>query len=215
VLCLARDTGDGGRVTLGPGGEPRAAYPWPGRSMQAALVAGMELAARALAAAGCVRLVTTHRRRLEYAAPGAAAGGKGGKGVYTDLPAFLSALRSRGARRYSLPLLSAHQMGTVRAGRAASTSAADVAGRLRGTANVWIADGSLLPTAPGVNPMATIQAAAAVVAAAIADAAARRRAAPHGPAAAAVAAALDRVAPPPPPMAPPLFGARPTGGLDW
>jgi choline dehydrogenase-like flavoprotein len=63
-----------------------------------------------------------------------------------------------------LSLFSAHQMGTVRAGADPLSHPADPGGRLRrdagGTlaAGVFIGDGSLLPSAPGVNPMLTIMA---------------------------------------------------------
>ncbi len=42
--------------------------------------------------------------------------------------------------------------------------ACDPAGRLRGTDGVWVADGSLFPTAPGVNPQLPIMALASIVA---------------------------------------------------
>lgn len=51
---------------------------------------------------------------------------------------------------------SAHQMGSCRMGGDAKHSAADPLGHVRGTRNLWVADGSALPEAPGVNPMLTI-----------------------------------------------------------
>jgi choline dehydrogenase-like flavoprotein len=49
-------------------------------------------------------------------------------------------------------------------GRDARTSGCDPSGLLHGTKDVWVADGSLFPTAPGVNPQATIMALASLVA---------------------------------------------------
>ena len=63
-----------------------------------------------------------------------------------------------------LSLFSAHQMGTVRSGADPRRHPADPGGRLRRdtdgsrASGIYIGDGSLLPAAPGVNPMLTIMA---------------------------------------------------------
>lgn len=51
-----------------------------------------------------------------------------------------------------------HSVGTVRMGVDARTSAATPGGRIRGADNVYVCDGSALPTAGGVNPALTIMA---------------------------------------------------------
>jgi choline dehydrogenase-like flavoprotein len=61
-----------------------------------------------------------------------------------------------------------HSVGTCRMGEDPATSACDRDGLLHGTANVFVADGSLLPTNGGVNPCETIMANAWRVAAALA-----------------------------------------------
>src|SRR5712691_8896546 len=58
-------------------------------------------------------------------------------------------------------LFSAHPMGSARAGANPKTSAAKPTGESHDVRNLWIGDGSLLPTAPGVNPMISIMALAA------------------------------------------------------
>jgi choline dehydrogenase-like flavoprotein len=52
-------------------------------------------------------------------------------------------------------------MGSVRAGRDPRTSAAKPTGECHEVANLWIGDGSLFPTAPGVNPAISIMSVAA------------------------------------------------------
>ena len=51
-----------------------------------------------------------------------------------------------------------HALGTVRMGPDPRTSALDAAGRFRGLANLFVADGSALPTSAAVNPSLTIAA---------------------------------------------------------
>jgi hypothetical protein len=49
-----------------------------------------------------------------------------------------------------------HAVGTVRMGSDPATSALDAAGRFRGIDNLFVVDGSALPTSAGVNPALTI-----------------------------------------------------------
>ena len=49
-------------------------------------------------------------------------------------------------------------MGSARAGLDPKTSAAKPTGESHEVRNLWIGDGSLLPTAAGVNPMISIMA---------------------------------------------------------
>jgi len=51
-----------------------------------------------------------------------------------------------------------HAVGTVRMGRDRTTSALDGAGWFRGVSNLFVADGSALPTSAAVNPSLTIAA---------------------------------------------------------
>ncbi|KAI1153788.1 long-chain fatty alcohol dehydrogenase [Nemania diffusa] len=53
---------------------------------------------------------------------------------------------------------SAHQMGTTRMGTNAETSVVDQNGKVWGCENLYVADGSVFPTASGANPMITIMA---------------------------------------------------------
>jgi choline dehydrogenase-like flavoprotein len=66
-----------------------------------------------------------------------------------------------------ISLFSAHVNGTCRIGTDPATSGCTPDGERHGARDVFVADGSLLPTAPGINPHATIMAAASLVAARI------------------------------------------------
>jgi len=68
----------------------------------------------------------------------------------------------------AVPAAGEHSAGTCRMGDDPATSACDADGRLHGTANVHVADASLLPTNGGVNPCLTTMANAWRVADAIA-----------------------------------------------
>jgi choline dehydrogenase-like flavoprotein len=55
-------------------------------------------------------------------------------------------------------VMTVHLCSTVPMGEAAGITGADSFGRVHGTRNVWVNDASLLPSAPGVNPQATVMA---------------------------------------------------------
>jgi choline dehydrogenase-like flavoprotein len=62
-----------------------------------------------------------------------------------------------------LRLAGFHPSGTAAAGSDPSRHPVDPEGRLRGIDGVWVADGSILPSCPGVNPQVSIMALAAGV----------------------------------------------------
>jgi choline dehydrogenase-like flavoprotein len=55
-------------------------------------------------------------------------------------------------------VMTVHLCSTVPMGEARDRCGADSFGRVHGTRNVWVNDASLLPSAPGVNPQATVMA---------------------------------------------------------
>jgi choline dehydrogenase-like flavoprotein len=65
---------------------------------------------------------------------------------------------------HALHVAAFHPTGTARMGRDASRAPVDPRGRLRGVDGVWVADASLLPSSPTVNPQMSIMAMAAAVA---------------------------------------------------
>jgi choline dehydrogenase-like flavoprotein len=84
----------------------------------------------------------------------------------------LDAIAARSVGPNDVALFSAHVNGTCRLGRDRSASGTDPHGERHGAPGVFVADGSLLPTALGVNPQETIMSLATIVADRIAS---RRR----------------------------------------
>jgi hypothetical protein len=75
-----------------------------------------------------------------------------------DIEAALAELDVRRLR-----LAAFHPTGSAAAGASQAVHPVDPEGRLRGIDGVWIADGSILPSCPGVNPQVSIMAIAAGV----------------------------------------------------
>jgi hypothetical protein len=71
---------------------------------------------------------------------------------------IVSALSAIDVRR--LRLAAFHPTGTASAGSDPARHPVDPEGRLRGVGGVWVADASILPSCPGVNPQISIMAAA-------------------------------------------------------
>ena len=78
-------------------------------------------------------------------------------------PEALRELLSRSDPR-SLHLAAFHPTGTAAAGGDAQVCPVDETGRLRGVDGVWVADASILPSCPEVNPQLSIMAMALAVA---------------------------------------------------
>ena len=72
-------------------------------------------------------------------------------------------------RPADLRLEAFHPMSTARMGADPATSVVDPTGAVRGIEGLYVADGSLLPTSVGVNPMMTIIACATHVARDVAE----------------------------------------------
>lgn len=149
TIVLVRDVGEG-RVSIDGDGRPVVSYRLHRRDRHN-LVEGLVEAARIQHAAGATRLGTLH---LSHCAVGDGTGPVSA----AKREALEERIRSLGIRENWVRLFSAHPTGSVRLGTAPATSGADVRGRVWGTTNLWVGDGSALPSAPGVNPMITIMA---------------------------------------------------------
>lgn len=155
LIVLLRDGAERDRsygdVRADRRGRPRIRYRLPDTERRH-LVAGLAAAAQLHFAAGAQEILTLHspQRRLRS-------------------PDELDRVRAGPHGPHQLALYSAHVNGTCRIGRDPRTSGAAPEGQRHGVAGLYVADGSLLPTAPGVNPQLTIMAVATVVAQRIAD----------------------------------------------
>ena len=112
----------------------------------AKLLVALEAMGRLLFAAGAVEVLT----------------GLPGAPTVTSLPALQEVLRSSNPR--SLHLAAFHPTGTAAAGADEQRCPVDEHGRLRGVDGVWVADASILPSSPEVNPQLSIMALALAVA---------------------------------------------------
>lgn len=151
-IALMRDTGEG-RVTLDRQGDPVLTY-FPTAYDRRALTQAMGELAKIAAAGGATRVAALYSRELTLDAEG----GRAGAISDARLRAFASEAQRRGVAPNTLPLFSAHQMGTCRLGADARTAVADPTGEVFGARGLFIGDASGFPTASGVNPMLSIMA---------------------------------------------------------
>ena len=107
---------------------------------------GIEAAARLHLAAGAREVVSLHTPI-----------------VRTTSDAGLPAFRSASVAPNRVALFSAHVNGTCRLGVDPATSGCSPTGERHGVRGLYVMDGSLLPTAPGVNPQWTIMALASLL----------------------------------------------------
>jgi choline dehydrogenase-like flavoprotein len=136
--------GGGGRV-YSTRGETLVRYDIA-RADAAKLITALEAMGRLLFASGAVEVLT--------GLPAAPA--------VTSLPALRDVLGRTNPK--SLHLAAFHPTGTAAAGADEQRCPVDQTGRLRGVDGVWIADASILPSCPEVNPQVSIMALALAVA---------------------------------------------------
>jgi choline dehydrogenase-like flavoprotein len=158
VIALVRDgadlDGSNGEIAAGRGGQVRIRYRL-GRSDARHLLDAMTAGARLHLAAGAREVRTLHTSP-----------------VVVRGERDLQAIGGRTVGPNDLALFSAHINGTCRLGTDRPNSGTDPHGERYGAPGVFVADGSLLPTAPGVNPQETIMALSTMIAERIAS---RRR----------------------------------------
>ncbi len=155
LIVLTRDGADreqsNGEVRTRRDGSLSIKYALGSRDRAHAL-AGLEAAAQLHFAAGATEVISGHARP-----------------VILRHPDEIPRLRSRPMGPNDIPFFSAHVNGTARMGTDPRTAATDPHGERFGAPGVFVADGSLLPTAPGVNPQETIFALSTIIAERIAS----------------------------------------------
>jgi len=152
TIVLVRDVAEG-RVTADARGKPILTYTLTPRDRHN-LTRGLQEAARIHRAAGARQIVTLHLKECAV--------GNGTDPIQdAEFDAFLERIDHLGIQENGVALFSAHPMGSARAGLDPKTSTAKPTGECHEVRDLWIGDGSLLPTAPGVNPMISIMALAA------------------------------------------------------
>ncbi|MBF6238158.1 GMC family oxidoreductase N-terminal domain-containing protein [Nocardia otitidiscaviarum] len=145
VGVITRDR-DPGTVTVDGSGEPIVKYRLSDYDA-AHLHTGIVGAASILEAAGARRIFSGHQAGIDYE-PGV-------RGSHDD---FAAACRRAGYAPGRCAMGALHIMGSARMGGTRELSAVDPDGVTWDVANIVVADGSCFPTAPGVNPMVTIEA---------------------------------------------------------
>ena len=149
-IVLVRDGVDAaasqGSVRVGRDGRPRIRYR-VGERERATMARGLTAAARLQLAAGAREVVTLHAH---------------GESIRSE--ADLGRIAAWPAGPNELTVFSAHVMGSARIGTDPRTSGCRPDGQRHDARGLYVMDGSLLPTAPGVNPQETIMALALVLA---------------------------------------------------
>ncbi len=144
-IVLVRDHG-WGRVTVTARGDPVVHYRMHPED-QRLMLKGLEEMGRIHFAAGAEEISSLHTRRVA---------------VRRDEPAaasrFARSIHAEGIRPNGLALFSAHLMGGLPMGSDARRAAVDPSGQVYGVRGLYVADASVFPSAPSVNPMITIMA---------------------------------------------------------
>ncbi|KAK7250710.1 hypothetical protein RIF29_33317 [Crotalaria pallida] len=110
---------------------------------------GIEKVLRILAAAGAEEIGTHHNKGRKLNVKHVS---------YHEFEKFVKEESSRDLSDLSIPLCSAHQMGSCRMGNDPKESVVNQMGETWEVEGLYLADTSVFPTALGVNPMVTVQA---------------------------------------------------------
>lgn len=144
IIIIGRDR-YGGQIKLRRDGSPEIHYklhPFDAAHLQRGMIESLSVHA----AAGAREIGSPHVAPHQFTPTGDS----------TALAAFRERVRSAGMRPNTFALLSAHQMSSARMGGSPAMGAIDPTGESFEVRNLFVADGSALPTALGVNPMLTI-----------------------------------------------------------
>lgn len=154
VFALARDKDSEGSLWLDSNNEVRVNWKL-GEFDSKTLTEGVEVAAKILLATGAQEVWANQNAFRESFKRDPLIGSDD---VLSSLAfkEYISKVKEIGVTQEGTELFSAHQMGSCRMSASPKQGAVDPRGRLYGVKNVYISDGSVFPTASGVNPMITI-----------------------------------------------------------
>ena len=144
ILQRARDAGE---VVVGPDGLPVPVWTLSAFDRDV-MRKGLDGMAQILEAGGARRMYTSHAGWVSYDP------GNGGR------EQMLKAADDYGWGPAQVTLGSFHLMGTAHMGASKGSTVCDPTGEAWDAKNLFVVDGAVLPTALGVNPMITIEAAA-------------------------------------------------------
>ncbi len=145
VASLVRDR-DGGEVRIGRDGEPIVRYKLSDYDTRHMRI-GLDGCAEILEAAGAERIFGSHVKWVGYEP------GRSG-----SRQQFMADGDAAGYGAGQLTLGSFHIMGSARMGGSPAGSACDPTGQTWDVRDLYVCDGSVFPTASGVNPQISIQA---------------------------------------------------------
>jgi choline dehydrogenase-like flavoprotein len=134
-----------GRVIIDAQGQPRIHYRLS-PDLRLAVGKGISAALTGLRAAGAARLLAPSWGLDDFDC-------QSGDAAFTG---YLRAQEKAARCLGNLRLFSAHQMSSCRLASSAGQGAVDLSGRVYGLENVFVCDGSALPSSTGVNPALTI-----------------------------------------------------------
>lgn len=143
-IVLTRDK-FGGRVTVDKQGQARVAYQLHAED-RGVMLQGIKAAWEIHRAAGSTEVVFPHSK-LKKLDPSVSK---------AEANRFISGMPNWGWKANQFNLFTAHQMGTCAIGGNAARHPVDPTGAWRGMKGLYIADGSLMPTCAGINPMVSI-----------------------------------------------------------
>ena len=148
-LCQTeRDRGEG-RVTVDRNGEAVVDYVVSVYDRHH-LLHGLRQAARVHFAAGAKSVLSLHSKRTVLERP------ENGAVSEQRLREFERQLERHGMGVNRLMMFTAHQMGTCRMGADRKKAVVDGNGEVDGVKGLFVCDGSVFPSASGVNPMLSI-----------------------------------------------------------
>jgi choline dehydrogenase-like flavoprotein len=150
VIVLTRDKGEG-TVTVDRAGEPVVEYIVSAYDRKH-ILHGLRQGARIHLAAGAERVISLQNKPTDLKRSADEAIQR------QRLRTLDRQMERHGLDANRILMFSAHQMGTCRMGANPRTSVTDEHHQVHGVKGLFICDGSVFPTASGVNPMLSIMA---------------------------------------------------------